>query len=140
MEFNVKKSKIMAFKEQDIPAHYTLNGTVLEQVDKSTYLRVTLQANLKFDNHIQNKILLANKQLGMIKRALHWAPEKVKLMAYKSLCLPHLDYASAVWDPYTTKEIVIVIVTYVYISNYSNSLLHSLNVTLDLAIIIIISY
>lgn len=105
MEFNVKKSKIMAFKEQDIPAHYTLNGTVLEQVDKSTYLGVTLQANLKFDNHIQSKILLANKQLGMIKRALHWAPEKVRLMAYKSLCLPHLDYASAVWDPYTTKEI-----------------------------------
>jgi len=34
----------------------------------------------------------------MVKRALYWAPKRAKLIAYKALCLPHLEYASAVWD------------------------------------------
>jgi len=39
----------------------------------------------------------------MIKRALYWAPEKAMLIAYKTLCRPHLEYAAAVWDP-SSKE------------------------------------
>ena len=37
----------------------------------------------------------------MIKRVLHDAPEKGKLLAYTSLCMPHVEYASTVWDPST---------------------------------------
>ena len=31
----------------------------------------------------------------MIKRALFWAPQGAKLLAYKSLCTPYLEYAAA---------------------------------------------
>lgn len=41
----------------------------------------------------------------MIRRALYWAPERARLIAYKSLCLPHLEYASCAWDPTQQKEI-----------------------------------
>ena len=33
----------------------------------------------------------ANQQLGIIKRALCWALPNEKLLAYKTLCLPHLE-------------------------------------------------
>jgi len=41
----------------------------------------------------------------MIKRGLYLAPEQARLIAYKPLCLPHLDYASASWDPTCKKDI-----------------------------------
>jgi len=41
----------------------------------------------------------------MIKRALYWVPEQVRLIAYKALCLAHLEYASASWDPTCKKDI-----------------------------------
>ena len=66
---------------------------------------VILQADLKFNKYIETKITTARKQLGMIKRALFTAPQRAKLLAYKSLCLPHLEYAAAAWDPNNKSEI-----------------------------------
>ena len=103
MDFNLTKSKIIAFKQKLPVPSYTLNGYVLEHTANIRYLGVMLQENLQFDSHIETKISNAKRQLGMVKRALHWAPQKAKLIAYKSLCLPHLEYASAVWDPTSTK-------------------------------------
>jgi len=37
---------------------------------------------------------------------LYWAPEKAKLIAYKTLCRPHPEYAAAVWDPSSKKAAV----------------------------------
>ena len=34
---------------------------------------------------------------------LHDAPEKIKLLAYSTLCQPILEYASEVWDPSSRK-------------------------------------
>ena len=64
-----------------------------------------LQTDLKFNTHIADKVGCARKQIGMIKRALYWAPEKARLIAYKSLCLPHLEYAACAWDPISAKDI-----------------------------------
>ena len=80
------------------PPRCKLNEKDLEQVADSRYLGVTLQENLRFSQHIEAKITTAKKQLGMIKRALFWAPQRIKLLAYKSLCMPHQEYAAAAWD------------------------------------------
>ena len=105
MSFNTSKSKIMSFNSTASTPDYTLNGSILEHVDSTRYLGVTLQSDCRFDNHISKKVLVARRQLGMIKRALYWAPERARLIAYKALCLPHLEYASAAWDPTSKKEI-----------------------------------
>ena len=61
---------------------------------------IVLQSNLQFDRHTESKTRRAKQQLGMIKRVLHDAPEKAKLLAYNtSLCMPNVEYASTVWDP-----------------------------------------
>ena len=47
----------------------------------------------------------------MIKRALHGATKKAKLLAYTTLCRPLVEYASSVWDPlleYQTYDIEMV--------------------------------
>ena len=40
----------------------------------------------------------------MIKSTLFWAPQRLMLLAYKSLCMPHLEYAAA-WDTSNNGEI-----------------------------------
>ena len=69
------------------------------------YLGVTIQANLRSSTHIEKKLATAKRQLEKLERALYWAPEKAKLVAYKSLCLPHLEYTLAAWDFSTKKDI-----------------------------------
>ena len=105
MSFNLEKSKILVFNNKGHAPEYKINDTVLHHVSCARYLGVEVQENLKFDKHIEKKLHEARKQLGMIKKALYWAPEKARLTAYKSICLPHLDYASAAWDPNTNKDI-----------------------------------
>jgi len=105
MNFNAKKCSIIAFKPQKAIPSYTLDGTILEHTDHTKYLGVTLQSDLRFDYHIANKIGTARQQIGMIRRALYWAPENAKLTAYKALCRPHLEYAAAAWDPSAAKDI-----------------------------------
>ena len=83
-----------------------INKTALEQVTNGKHLGMTIQQNLKLNKHIEVKITTAKRQLGLIKRALYWAPQSAKLLAYKSLCMPHLEYAAAAWDTSNKGEIV----------------------------------
>ena len=62
-------------------------------------VKVINQSDVKFTAHIHRKLITVNQQLGMIKRALYWAPTNAKLLAYKTLCLPYLEYAAAAWNP-----------------------------------------
>ena len=77
----------------------------LEIVEKVKYLGVIIQSAMKFTAHIQRKLMTASQQLGIIKRVLYWAPTNAKLLTYKSLCLPHPEYAAAAWDPSSKKNI-----------------------------------
>ena len=58
-----------------------------------------MTSNLKWGVHIEYTTQKAMKILGLIKYTLHDAPEKIKLLAYSTLCKPILEYASKVWDP-----------------------------------------
>ena len=102
MSFNVSKCSVMLFNQtlKSPSSDYRLGNVPLDIVQQTKYLGVLLQSDLKFSNHICDKVNKANRQVGMIKRALHHAPETAKLLAYTSLCRPHVEYAASVWDPY----------------------------------------
>ena len=80
-------------------ATYTLEGTVLENVDRIKYLGVTITNNLRWNTHVGNICTKANRTLGFLRRNLSLCPREVKEMAYKGLVRPILEYASPVWDP-----------------------------------------
>ena len=70
---------------------YSLHGDELEIVEEVKYLGVIIQSDIKFTAYIQIKLMTANQQLGIIKKALYWVPTNAKLLAYKTLCLPILS-------------------------------------------------
>ena len=56
-------------------------------------------------NHINNVTLKANNALWFIRRNLWRCAKYVKQQMYLALVRPHLEFACAVWDPYTACDI-----------------------------------
>ena len=79
-----------------IQASYTLEGTVLENVDNIKYLGVTITSGLKWNTHISNICTKANRTLGFLRRTLFSCPQNVKEAAYKGMVGPILEYGSSV--------------------------------------------
>ena len=55
---------------------------------------------MSWTNHVNHIASDASKILGFIRRNLSRCDSKVKVVAYKALVLPKLEYASTVWDPH----------------------------------------
>ena len=87
-------------KHNKIQASYTLEGTILENVQSIKYLVVTITNDLKWNSHIRNVCTKANRTLGFLGRNLFSCPQDVKEAAYKRLVQPIIEYGSSVWDPY----------------------------------------
>ena len=81
-----------------INAVYSLQGTVLENVDNIKYLGVTISKDLKWNTHVSIFCTKANRTLGFLRRNLSSCPKDVKEMAYKGLVRRILEYACPVWD------------------------------------------
>ena len=97
------KCNIMQLTRQQIKkinAIYSLEGTVLKNVDNIKYLGVTISEDLKWNTHVSNVCTKANRTHGFLRHNQSSCPQDVKEMAYKWLMRPVLDYASPVWDPH----------------------------------------
>ena len=82
-----------------INAFYSLEGTVLKNVDNIKYLGVTISKDLKWNTHVSNVCTKANRTLGFFRRNLSSCPQDVKEMAYKGLVRSILEYASPCLRP-----------------------------------------
>ena len=100
-----KRPKSTSQFSEENSQDYILHNQKLEKVSSTKYLGVTLQNDLKFDQHIDNISGKANKMLGLLRRNLRSAPKTTKELGYKALVRPILEYASSVWDPYEEKDI-----------------------------------
>ena len=80
-------------------------GKVLDSVIHHPYLGVNeLSRTLDWSHHVNNKVMKANRSLGVLRRNLGSCPEGVKEAAYKALARPHVEYGSSVWDPHLKKK------------------------------------
>ena len=86
-------------KENSCAYTYTFHN--LLQVTEEKDLGVTVDEELKFKTHIENKISTANKMLGLICHTFKHLDNRSFCMLYKSLVRPHLEYASIIWSPHT---------------------------------------
>ena len=71
-----------------IHASYTLEGTVLENVENIKYLGVTITNDLRWNTHVSNVCTKANRTLGFLRRNLYACPQEVKEAANKGLVRP----------------------------------------------------
>ena len=84
-------------RSSKIHANYTLEGTLLENVESIKYLLgVTITNDLKWNTHITNFCTKANRTLGFLRRNLYSCPPDVKEAGYKGLVRPVLEYGSSV--------------------------------------------
>ena len=107
MEFHPSKCKVLTVsrKRKKTTRSYTLHGQTLENVNQTKYLGVTLQSDGGWDTHIAEVSNRGNRLLGFIKRNIKVKSKAIKARAYKTLLRPVLEYASAIWDPYTDSNI-----------------------------------
>ena len=73
MRFQPVKCNMMQLtrtRSNKIQASYTLEDTVLENVDNIKYLGVTITSDLRWNTHISNICIKANRTLGFLRRTL----------------------------------------------------------------------
>lgn len=107
MKINFDKTVCMTISNKKTPLNYkyTINNREIKSSNELKYLGVTISSSLKWDKHIDNITGLAKRKLGFLRRKLRNAPPSVKLLAYKTIVRPTLEYAAIIWDPHTKTEI-----------------------------------
>ena len=107
MRFNAKKSKIIAFgtSKNDVAPKYDINGDYLETTESVKYLGVSINAKLRWNDHIDTIIRKGSGILGLLRHTLYDAPMQIKRVAYFTLCRPVLEYGSEAWDPYEKEQV-----------------------------------
>jgi len=106
MRFNSKKLHILSISRQrNKSSVYYLGTDVLSTVTSHTNLGITVSSDLKWHEHISNICLKATRTLNFVRHNTYCCSQEAKNLAYLSLVRPHLEYATAVWDPYAAKDI-----------------------------------
>ena len=107
MQFNVTKCHTMRISRKKEPAlmNYYIDGQKLSPVKNHPYLGVMLSNDLRWNSHVENIVVKANKSLGFVRRNLYPCSENTKRLAYVTTVRPNLDYATAVWNRYRQEQI-----------------------------------
>ena len=112
MKYNATKCKLLTVTRSRSPIgfNYNLDGSMLESVGTfNKDLGVVIDKNLCFTSHIKSVVSKSNRVCGMIKRSVGYnAPQNVKLLLYKTLARPILEYCSQVWSPHLKKDILLI--------------------------------
>ena len=104
LKFHPDKCKVMTIGK-DSDRSYILDGHKLQKASHEKDIGVTIDNQLTFDKHINEKINKANSMLSLIRRTFEHLNETNFLPLYKAMVRSHLDYASSVWSPYKMKHI-----------------------------------
>lgn len=101
MKINFNKTTFthITNKRNIISFQYSIAGHDLVNVSTFKYLGVSISHNLSWHNHVENVCAVAHRKLCFLRGKLGRATKDVKLLAYKSLIRPSLEYASVVWSP-----------------------------------------
>ena len=86
MRFQPVKCNMMQLTRKRIKkihASYTLEGTDIENVESIKYLGVTITSDLRWNTHVSNVCIKANRTFGFLRRNLHSCPQEA---AYKGWC------------------------------------------------------
>ena len=104
MRFNAKKCYILSIRQKS-SRFYQLDGEILQEVNSSPYLGITISIDLQWKTHITNIVKKANSTLGFLRRNLKYCPEECKRLSYIALVRSTLEYGAIVWDPYKLQDI-----------------------------------
>ena len=87
---------------------YKINGQELEHVLVEKDLGVKVDAALRFEEHISEKVKKANTMVGLIRQSFSFLDCELFKKLYTTFVRPHLEYAQSVWSPHLLKQINIL--------------------------------
>ena len=102
MEFNPDPTKqateVLFSCKKSTPNHPHLifNGIVIESVKEQKHLGLILDSSLSFEKHLNEKIIKAKKNVGILKHLSKFLPLKTLDQMYKALVPSHLDYCDII--------------------------------------------
>ena len=73
------------------------NNNEVKRVDDHKHLGLVLDSKLSFTKHINEKIAIARKGIGIIKHLAQYLPLKSRDQIYKMYVRPHLDYCDIIF-------------------------------------------
>ena len=103
MSFNPdpnKQAEEVLFSCKNIsPQHPPIyfNNTEVKRVNDHKHLGLVLDSKLSFTKHINEKIEIARKGIGIIKHLAPYLPLKSRDQIYKMHVRPHLDYCDVIY-------------------------------------------
>ena len=98
---NKQAEEILFSKKQHEKNNYprlNFNGDNVKTAFSEKHLRLVLDSNFDFNEHISNKISKCNKIIGIMKKLSLFLSRKTLLTIYKSFARSNLDYVSIVYD------------------------------------------
>ena len=103
LEFNPDPSKqateVLYSCKTSSPNHPQImfNGTVVAKMNEQKHLGFIHDSSLSFRKHINEKIIKAKKNSGIIKHLSIFLPRKTLNQMYNSLVRSHLDYCGIIY-------------------------------------------
>ena len=103
MEFNpdpTKQATELLFsckKNKTVHPPLNFNNQAVKKVDYHKHLGLILDSNLSFINHINSKITLAKKNIGIIRHLSKHLPLQVLSQMYKVFVRSHFDYCDFIY-------------------------------------------
>ena len=98
-----KQANEVIFSQKSIshklfPPPIKFNERIITKCNHQKHLEIILDSNLNFNTHIDQKIKICNKLIGLIKRLSVNLPRNALLTIYKSFIRPHLDFGDILYD------------------------------------------
>ena len=103
MEFNpdpTKQATEVLFSCEKVSSNHPrliFNGTAAVKVREQKHLGLILQPGLSFEKHLNEKIIKAKKNIGLLKHLSKVLPLKTLDQMYKTLVRSHLDYCDVIY-------------------------------------------
>ena len=110
MEFNPDPTKqvneVLFSCKTSSPYHPQLifNGIAVAKVNAQKHLGLILDSRLSFEKHINEKIIKAKKNVGILKHLWNFLPLKTLDQMYKALIRSHLDYCDIIYHTISPKS------------------------------------
>ena len=118
LKFHLSKCKVMTVSnktklENKSSYHLHLYNNEGEEVELEMSegekdIGVLVDRNLSFSKHITQKVNKANCIMGLVRRTYTFLDETSFRYLFQALVRPNLEYAAAVWYPYTKKNIELI--------------------------------
>ena len=103
LEFNPdptkQASEVLFSCKKSTPYHpqLTFNRSAVTKVNEQKHLGLVLNSDLSFGKHLNEKIIKAKKNLGIIKHLSSFLPLNTLDQMYKALVRSHLDYCDIIY-------------------------------------------